>query len=67
MGDYGRQAKSDTFIKKKETGANNDIARLAGARFVSAIESEDGEQLSETFATLNKYLWLSKSSRAPGT
>ncbi|MGH0791115.1 phage/plasmid primase, P4 family [Bacillus cereus] len=49
MGDYGRQAKSDTFIKKKETGANNDIARLAGARFVSAIESEDGEQLSETF------------------
>ncbi|MDA1680327.1 MULTISPECIES: phage/plasmid primase, P4 family [Bacillus cereus group] len=49
MGDYGRQTKSDTFIKKKETGANNDIARLAGARFVSAIESEDGEQLSETF------------------
>ncbi|MEX0417373.1 phage/plasmid primase, P4 family [Bacillus sp. C30] len=49
MGDYGRQAKSDTFIKKKETGANNDIARLAGSRFVSAIESEDGEQLSEAF------------------
>ncbi|HHL0970940.1 TPA: phage/plasmid primase, P4 family [Bacillus cereus] len=49
MGDYGRQAKSDTFIKKKETGANNDIARLVGSRFVSAIESEDGEQLSETF------------------
>lgn len=49
MGDYGRQAKSDTFIKKKETGANNDIARLVGSRFVSAIESEDGEQLSESF------------------
>ncbi|HDR8114723.1 TPA: DNA primase [Bacillus cereus] len=49
MGDYGKQAKSDTFIKKKETGANNDIARLVGSRFVSAIESEDGEQLSETF------------------
>ena len=49
MGDYGRQAKSDTFIKKKETGANNDIARLVGSRFVSAIESEDGEQLSERF------------------
>ncbi|WP_242300426.1 MULTISPECIES: phage/plasmid primase, P4 family [unclassified Bacillus cereus group] len=49
MGDYGRQAKSDTFIKKKETGANNDIARLVGSRFVSAIESEDGEQLSEAF------------------
>ncbi|WP_036124901.1 phage/plasmid primase, P4 family [Lysinibacillus sphaericus] len=49
MGEYGKQAKSDTFIKKKETGANNDIARLVGARFVSAIESEDGEQLSEAF------------------
>ena len=49
MGEYGKQAKSDTFIKKKETGANNDIARLVGARFVSAIESEDGEVLSEAF------------------
>ncbi|MGH0943820.1 phage/plasmid primase, P4 family [Bacillus mycoides] len=49
LGEYGKQAKSDTFIKKKETGANNDIARLVGARFVSAIESEEGEQLSEAF------------------
>lgn len=49
MGEYGKQAKSDTFIKKKETGANNDIARLFGSRFVSAIESEEGEQLSESF------------------
>lgn len=49
MGEYGKQAKSDTFIKKKETGANNDIARLVGARFVSAIESEEGEKLSEAF------------------
>lgn len=49
IGEYGKQAKSDTFIKKKETGANNDIARLVGSRFVSAIESEDGEVLSEAF------------------
>ncbi|MED2765998.1 hypothetical protein P4283_29115 [Bacillus thuringiensis] len=49
MGDYGRQSKSDTFIKKKETGANNDIARLVGFHFVSAIESENGEQLSGVF------------------
>ncbi|OUB67917.1 DNA primase [Bacillus thuringiensis serovar zhaodongensis] len=48
-GEYGKQAKSDTFIKKKDTGANNDIARLVGARFVSAIESEEGEKLSESF------------------
>ncbi|PFE03793.1 DNA primase [Bacillus sp. AFS023182] len=49
LGEYGKQAKADTFIKKKDTGANNDIARLVGARFVSAIESEEGEKLSESF------------------
>ncbi|PEQ00044.1 phage/plasmid primase, P4 family [Bacillus toyonensis] len=49
MGDYGRQAKADTFIKKKESGANNDIARLVGSRFVSAIESEEGEKLADSF------------------
>lgn len=49
MGDYGKQAKSDTFIKKKESGANNDIARLVGSRFVSAIESEEGEKLADSF------------------
>ncbi|EOW9529866.1 phage/plasmid primase, P4 family [Bacillus cytotoxicus] len=49
VGEYGKQAKADTFIKKKDTGANNDIARLVGARFVSAIESEEGEKLSESF------------------
>ncbi|BDH62137.1 hypothetical protein MTP04_22670 [Lysinibacillus sp. PLM2] len=48
MGDYGAQTKSDTFIKKKETGANNDIARLSSARFVSAVESEEGEKLQES-------------------
>lgn len=48
MGDYGAQTKSDTFIKKKETGANNDIARLSNARFVSAVESEEGEKLQES-------------------
>ncbi|WP_144608531.1 phage/plasmid primase, P4 family [Bacillus cereus] len=49
LGDYGKQAKSDTFIKKKESGANNDIARLVGSRFVSAIESEEGEKLADSF------------------
>lgn len=48
MGDYGLQTKSDTFIKKKDQGANNDIARLASARFVSAVESEEGEKLQES-------------------
>ncbi|PKR82587.1 phage/plasmid primase, P4 family [Heyndrickxia camelliae] len=48
MGDYGAQTKSDTFIKKKDTGANNDIARLVNSRFVSAVESEEGEKLQES-------------------
>ncbi|PEQ00277.1 DNA primase family protein, partial [Bacillus toyonensis] len=48
LGDYAKQTNSDTFIKKKhDSGVNNDIARLAGARFVSAVESEEGQQLSE--------------------
>lgn len=49
MGDYGRQTNSDTFIKKKnDSGINNDVARLDGARFVSAVESEEGQQLAES-------------------
>lgn len=48
IGDYGLQTNSDTFIKKKSDGANNDIARLANARFVSAVESEEGEKLQES-------------------
>lgn len=49
MGDYGRQTNSETFIKKNnDSSINNDIARLVGARFVSAIESEEGQQLSES-------------------
>lgn len=49
LGDYGRQTGSDTFIKKhNDNGINNDIARLDSARFVSAVESEEGQQLSES-------------------
>lgn len=48
VGDYGTQTNSETFIKRKNDGANNDIARLAGSRFVSAVESEEGEKLQES-------------------
>lgn len=48
MGDYGVQTSSETFIKRKSDGANNDIARLNGSRFVSAVESEEGEKLQES-------------------
>ena len=51
MGSYGKQTNSSTFIAKNDkssNGANNDIARLNGSRFVSAIESEQNEKLSES-------------------
>ncbi|WP_078392050.1 phage/plasmid primase, P4 family [Shouchella patagoniensis] len=49
LGAYGKQTNSDTFIRKKnDSGINNDIARLDKARFVSAVESEEGQQLSES-------------------
>ncbi|WP_084031756.1 phage/plasmid primase, P4 family [Anaerobacillus arseniciselenatis] len=48
LGDYGKQTNADTFTSKNnEGGINNDIARLNDARFVSAVESEEGQRLSE--------------------
>jgi putative DNA primase/helicase len=50
FGDYGKQTNSDTFTAKYngDSGINNDVARLVGSRFVSAVESEDGQRLSES-------------------
>lgn len=49
MGDYGKQTNADTFIKKKnDNSVNNDIARLVSTRFVSAVESEEGQKLNES-------------------
>lgn len=49
LGDYGKQTNADTFTAKThEGGINNDIARLSDARFVSAVESEEGQRLSES-------------------
>jgi putative DNA primase/helicase len=49
FGDYAKQTNSDTFTTKyNDNGINNDIARLQGSRFVSAVESEDGQRLSES-------------------
>nr|WP_307191446.1 phage/plasmid primase, P4 family [Mesobacillus stamsii] len=48
LGDYGKQTNSDTFTTKmNDNGINNDVARLHSSRFVSAVESEDGQKLSE--------------------
>jgi len=44
---YAQSAKSDSFMEKKNDSVNNDIARLNGARFVTAIEMQEGKRLSE--------------------
>ncbi|MEN6484319.1 MAG: phage/plasmid primase, P4 family [Syntrophobacteraceae bacterium] len=48
LGDYAKQADFSTFLSRKGDGPRNDIAALKGARFVSAVECEDGKQLAES-------------------
>jgi putative DNA primase/helicase len=47
MGDYGATTPTDTLMQKKGDSASNDIARLQGARFVSAMEADIGGKLAE--------------------
>lgn len=46
--DYAQTAGFETFLAKKNNGgARNDLARMQGKRFISAIEAESGRRLSE--------------------
>ncbi len=48
LGDYATTADFDTFLTRKVTGGpRNDIARLAGTRFVSSVEVDDGRHIAE--------------------
>jgi putative DNA primase/helicase len=50
-GTYARAADFQTFMAKKwgpQGGPSSDIAKLRGARFVSATEGEDGQKLAES-------------------
>jgi len=47
MGDFSKQADFNTFLKSNNNSIRNDIARLIGARFVSAVEADSGEKLDE--------------------
>lgn len=47
VGEYGMQTDFTTFLKREGEGVRNDLARLKGARFVTASEMESGRQLSE--------------------
>lgn len=46
LGDYALRTGSDTFMRDRKS-ATNDLARLAGARFVSAVEIEEGKAVSQ--------------------
>jgi putative DNA primase/helicase len=48
LGDYAKTTDFDTFTKRQNSGGpRNDIARLAGARFITASEVDEGRRLSE--------------------
>lgn len=47
LGDYAQQASSELFLVKRPGAIPTDVARLQGARFVTASETEDGSRLAE--------------------
>lgn len=51
LGSYAATAEASTFLAKRDEdgGVRNDLARLTGVRFVTAIESEEGSRLAEGF------------------
>ncbi len=47
LGDYGRTADAALLMQRNQDGVRNDVARLAGARFVSTSETESGRRMAE--------------------
>ena len=47
LGDYATSTYPETFMKRGNDTATNDIARLRGTRFVTTSETEQGKRLSE--------------------
>jgi putative DNA primase/helicase len=48
LGDYAMKTPTETLLAKHSSGIPNDIARLKGARCVSASETEEGRRLAES-------------------
>jgi putative DNA primase/helicase len=46
LGDYAVTADFESFLRRRDTGIRNDLARLAGARLVLSLEVEDGRRLA---------------------
>ena len=47
LGDYALQTPTDTLLIRRGGGIPNDLARLRGARLVTAIEADEGRRLAE--------------------
>lgn len=48
LGEYAQRADFETFLNKNRgDGPRNDLARLAGARFVHSSEADEGRRLAE--------------------
>jgi len=48
FGDYATQSSFSAFLARRSDGPRNDLARLRGARLVTANEAGDGKRLDET-------------------
>ena len=48
LGDYGLMTPGETLLLKRQDGIPNDVARLRGARYVAAIETEENRRLAES-------------------
>jgi len=47
LGDYAQHTPTETLMIKRSGSILNDVARLKGARLVTASETEDGQRLAE--------------------
>jgi P4 family phage/plasmid primase-like protien len=47
LGEYARNADGSTFTAQQSDRIRSDLARLAGVRFVSTVELDEGRRLSE--------------------
>ncbi len=48
LGEYAMRTPTEMLLARRSDGVPNDVARLKGARFVSASETEEGRRLAES-------------------
>ncbi|MCE5200821.1 MAG: phage/plasmid primase, P4 family [Armatimonadota bacterium] len=48
LGDYAKDTPTESLMIKQNDGISNDIARLRGARFVTAVEAEADKRMAES-------------------